>query len=95
MSQYLFVFFMEVLSRQITFAVNSGSLKGIKLSRHGLKIFHLCFAIDLLLFGIANEKQATVRERTFLFVCRFSGKRVNMEKSYLEFLSNILLDTTR
>lgn len=57
LSSYLFVLCMEVLSYYIHSAVENGHWNGIKLSRNGPKLSHLCFADDFLLFGVANESR--------------------------------------
>lgn len=56
LSPYLFVLCMDVLSQNINVEVVNGAYLGIKLSRNGSLLFHLCFANDLLLFEGVYEK---------------------------------------
>lgn len=70
--------------------MEAGHWQGIWLSRHGLVLFHLCFADDLFLCGIANEKQDTIMEIVLRdFYNFFAGQRVNMEQSQLAFSTNV------
>lgn len=90
LSSYLFILYLEVLSYHIISAVDGGSCKGIKLSRHGPMMSHLCFANDLL-FAVATKK-ALIMERVLQFFSGFFGQRVDMEKSQLLFSSNVRSD---
>lgn len=53
--------------------VDGGDWKAIKLSRKGSRISHLCFADDLLLFGVANERQTSIMEKVLHHFCTFSA----------------------
>lgn len=64
-------------------------MERIKLARRGLILSHLCFADDLLLFCVATEKHAMVKEIIFQKFYHVSCLKVNTEKLQLVFSSNV------
>ncbi|OMO55184.1 reverse transcriptase [Corchorus capsularis] len=88
LSPYLFLVVVDVLSRMIQDAIDDGSVKGIKLSKHCPVLSHLFFADDALLFMEARvqncQKVAEIIEK----FCKASGQRVNLLKSSAIFSLN-------
>lgn len=62
------------------------------LSKKGPMLSRLCFVDDLLLFGVASTKQASVMEGILQQFYSYLGQRVNMEKSRLLFSTNTRMD---
>lgn len=89
LSPYLFIIGMEVLSRCIQSKVESGDIKGIKLSRTGPSLHHLFFADDLLLFGRATIEEAKALQESLLQFCSWSGQTISLEKSSIHFSNNL------
>lgn len=56
MSPYIFIMYMERLSRTIQQAVKSNSWNPIKISTQGPSLSHLIFADDLILFAKVDAK---------------------------------------
>lgn len=54
---YLFVLCMEILGQWLSNIVTEGMLKDLRALRSGLKISHMFFADNLLLFSEAEEMQ--------------------------------------
>jgi hypothetical protein len=48
---------MDLLSRRLTNAQNQGELKGLTLTAETPTITHSMYADDLVLFGLAEEKE--------------------------------------
>ncbi|GLU03181.1 hypothetical protein SLE2022_203960 [Rubroshorea leprosula] len=59
LSPFLFLFCVEGLSSLLANGLKKGDLKGAAVCRGGPKISHLFLADDSLLFGVANEREAT------------------------------------
>ncbi|XP_028778230.1 uncharacterized protein LOC114734750 [Neltuma alba] len=66
-------------------AVNEGKWRPIKVTKNGPGISHLLFADDLLLFGVATERQAHCMMECLQNFSRASGELVNKSKSSLTF----------
>ncbi|XP_072997676.1 uncharacterized protein [Typha latifolia] len=62
-------------------------MRGIKIARTAPPISHLMFADDLLLFGVANEKEATNIKASLDLYCTWSRQAINFEKSAIQFSS--------
>lgn len=87
-SPYIFIMYMERLSRSIAAQVHNGSWFPIKINHTAPKISHLFFADDLTLFARANKKNCvTVMDAPQQFICK-SGQRANTLKSKVVFSSN-------
>ncbi|KAH1056702.1 hypothetical protein J1N35_034767 [Gossypium stocksii] len=56
LSPYLFLIYSEGLSTLMRLAEKEGLIEGAKVSRSGLKISHLLFADDNILFGEASKR---------------------------------------
>ncbi|RVW98823.1 LINE-1 reverse transcriptase-like [Vitis vinifera] len=81
---YLFVLGMEVLDALIRRAVVGGYLSGCSIQgdrRHNLKISHLFFADDTIMFCEANKEHLTHLSWILLWFEAASGLRINLDKS--------------
>ncbi|RVW95180.1 LINE-1 retrotransposable element ORF2 protein [Vitis vinifera] len=84
LSPYLFVLGMEVLDALIRRAVAGGYLSGCSIKgdrRHNLKISHLFFADDTIVFCEANKEHLTHLSWILLWFEAASGLRINLDKS--------------
>ncbi|RVX19454.1 LINE-1 reverse transcriptase-like [Vitis vinifera] len=84
LSPYLFVLGMEVLDALIRRAVAGGYLSGCSIEgdrRHNLKISHLFFADDTIVFCEANKEHLTYLSWILLWFEAASGLRINLDKS--------------
>ncbi|RVW90073.1 LINE-1 reverse transcriptase-like [Vitis vinifera] len=84
LSPYLFVLGMEVLDALIRRAVAGGYLSGCSIKgdrRHNLKISHLFFADDTIVFYEANKEHLTHLSWILLWFEAASGLRINLDKS--------------
>lgn len=80
LSPYLFVLCMEVLSHHIRAAITRKEWRSCTASRSGPNISHLFFVDDLLLFGEATPRQATLMEAILPRFCTESGQKINLDK---------------
>ncbi|RVW48874.1 LINE-1 retrotransposable element ORF2 protein [Vitis vinifera] len=81
---YLFVLGMEVLDALIRRAVVGGYLSGCSIKgdrRHNLKISHLFFVDDTIVFCEANKEHLTHLSWILLWFEAASGLRINLDKS--------------
>ncbi|RVW69349.1 DNA-directed RNA polymerase V subunit 1 [Vitis vinifera] len=84
LSPYLFVLGMEVLDALIRRAVAGGYLLGCSFQgdrRHNLKISHLFFVDDTIVFCEANKEHLTHLSWILLWFEAASGLRINLDKS--------------
>ncbi|RVW50576.1 Transposon TX1 uncharacterized 149 kDa protein [Vitis vinifera] len=84
LSPYLFVLGMEVLDALLRRAVAGGYLSGCSIKgdrRHNLKISHLFFADDTIVFCEANKEHLTHLSWILLWFEVASGLRINLDKS--------------
>ncbi|RVW95640.1 LINE-1 reverse transcriptase-like [Vitis vinifera] len=84
LSPYLFVLGIEVLDALIRRAVAGGYLSGCSIQgdrRHNLKISHLFFADDTIVFCEANKEHLTHLSWILLWFEAASGLRINLDKS--------------
>lgn len=88
-SPYLFVLCLERLSQWIQLKVEEGTWRPLGASRRGLKLSHLFFTNDLMLFAEAMlEQTKCIKEGLDMFY-KASGQRVNYSKSLLYVSPNI------
>ena len=82
LSPYLFVLAMEVLSKIL--AVTTGPGSGFKYHPYCLKmkLTHLCFAYDLLIFSKASQSSIGVIKSTLAEFEELSGLKANTTKSF-------------
>ena len=81
LSPYLFVLCMEKLGILINEKVMDGEWMLVKISRHGLAISHLFFAVDCLLFVKAKASQVRLMISVLDEFSLASGLKVNLQKS--------------
>ncbi|GKV51190.1 hypothetical protein SLEP1_g57860 [Rubroshorea leprosula] len=83
LSPFLFLIIAEGLNGLVSNATQKGLLEGVKVGSRGLKLAHLQFADDTILFGEASEKNVLAMKgilRAFEIV---SGLKVSFNKSQL------------
>lgn len=88
LSPYLFVLCMEVLGHHIANAVDQKQWKPVQVGKKGIRLSHLVFADDLLLFAEASNAQATIIHEVLHRFCKESGQKVNIAKSKVWYSSN-------
>ena len=91
-SPYLFVVVMEALSCLIKRAVRIGFLSPCQVKgrrSEGVKIYHLLFVDDTLIFCKANEDQVTFLSWFLMWFEAISGLKVNLDKSELIPVGNV------
>lgn len=89
LSPFLFVIFLEVLSRMINKMENEGDIQGIKVTRIAPSITHLFFADDILIFCKASPIQASKALSCLENFCEWTDQSFNLTKSSCFFSKNI------
>ncbi|KAK0588170.1 hypothetical protein LWI29_035325 [Acer saccharum] len=89
LSPYIFVLCMEKLSHIIHQNLLNCDWKPVKISRGGPEISHLFFADDLIFFGQASLRQATVMRETLDMFCDVSGQEISFPKSRVYCSKNV------
>ena len=92
LSPYLFILCAEGLSSLISCAVQSGLVKGLKLSPTAPTIHHLFFADDSFLFGEASTLECQAVKSILNTYAQASGQRINLQKSSVVFSGNVHSD---
>jgi hypothetical protein len=87
-SPYLFLLCAESLSCMINKANGMGALTGVPTSRRGLRISHLFFADDSLLFCRATVEQWGRLQNILLLYEKASGQKLNNNKTSMFFSKN-------
>ena len=82
LSPYLFVICMQVLSRMLDQAAISRQF-GFHPYCQGVKLTHLCFADDVLVFSDGKKRSVEGILEVFKRFAEFSGLNISMEKSTL------------
>uniref|UniRef100_A0A803PRV9 Reverse transcriptase domain-containing protein n=1 Tax=Cannabis sativa TaxID=3483 RepID=A0A803PRV9_CANSA len=88
LSPFLFILCSEVLSKLILRAEANGELSGVKVSREAVPISHLFYADDAIFFCQANGKNAATLMECISRYERWSGQKVNKQKSGVMFSPN-------
>jgi hypothetical protein len=84
LSPLLFVIFMEALSRMMSKAVECGILSGFQvdsMDSHLVRVFHLLFADDILIFSNAKPDHIFNLRLLFTWFEASSGLKINFNKS--------------
>lgn len=89
LSPFLFVLFLEILSRMITKMENEGEIQGIIVARLAPSITLLFFADDILIFCKASATQASKVFSCLETFCAWTSQSFNPSKSGCFFSSNI------
>lgn len=70
---------METLAHRISIAMERKEWKASRVSQVGVRIFHLFFVDDLLLFGGASVRQVKVIKKILEAFCAESGQKLNCQ----------------
>ncbi|KAH0709483.1 hypothetical protein KY284_010910 [Solanum tuberosum] len=85
MSPYLFIIYMERLSRAINVEVQKKAWYPIKITTRGPRLSHLFFADDPTLFAKANTQNYHTILTTMSNFCKSSGQSIKYGKSKIIF----------
>ena len=88
-SPYLFLLVTEGLHGLISKAATSGDIRGISICRNGLRLTHLFFADDSLLFCRASIQECNHIQTLLATYEQASGQQLNWEKTTLFFSKNM------
>jgi hypothetical protein len=92
LSSYLFILCAEAMSTMIQHSACESSIMGIPISRGGIRINHLLFADDSLLFCRANLREWDHIHRLLGQYEAASGQQLNHTKTSLFFSHNTRMD---
>ncbi|KAF5451861.1 hypothetical protein F2P56_026923 [Juglans regia] len=95
LSPYLFLLCAEGLSTLINHAESKGELRGVSVARRGIRVTHLLFADDCLVFGQASWQEWMKMKELLDIYERASGQCLNRQKTSLFFNSNTKDDIRR
>ncbi|OMO54874.1 reverse transcriptase [Corchorus capsularis] len=88
LSPYLFLLCMEGLSSMLQHAERVGDIRGISIARNALRVSHLFFADDSLLFVRTSLAECDAIMRILKVYELASGKFINIDKSAVLFSKN-------
>ncbi|XP_035544636.1 uncharacterized protein LOC118348020 [Juglans regia] len=95
LSPYLFILCAEGLSSLLNNSDLRGNTKGISVARHGLRVNHLLFADDCILFCRASVEEWRKMQDLLLIYEKASGQFLNKEKTAVFFSSNTSVEVKR
>jgi hypothetical protein len=95
LSPFLFIMGIEVLSRLLLRAENTGQIHGIRAARGYTPITHLMFADDLLLFTRSSHEELNAILNCLEIYQSWSGQVVNFQKSSILFSHNLSTEHKR
>ena len=93
LSPYFFLMCTEGLHGLISKAAHNGDIRGVSLCRNGLRITHLFFADDSLLFCRAREEECQSLLEVLAKYERASGQQINRTKTTIFFSKSTNADT--
>ncbi|XP_042980012.1 uncharacterized protein LOC122310200 [Carya illinoinensis] len=93
LSPYLFIICSEMLTHCLNQAESQGAITGIPMARGAMRVTHLFFADDSLVFCKSNPEEWNRMHRTLSSFELASGQRLNLEKTSIFFNSNTKPDT--
>ncbi|KAG8388292.1 hypothetical protein BUALT_Bualt02G0110400 [Buddleja alternifolia] len=88
LSPYLFILYVELLSRMINRAESEGKIHGIIVARTAPVVSHLLYADDLNIFCRATKEEATEIKGILQMFESWSSQRANSSKSFIHFSRN-------
>ncbi|KAF5465338.1 hypothetical protein F2P56_015356 [Juglans regia] len=88
LSPYLFIMCAEALGSMISKGVEEGVISGVPFARGRIRISHLFFADDSLLFCKANAMEWGKLHNILKIYEDASGQRLNLEKTSIQFSRN-------
>jgi hypothetical protein len=89
LSPFLFIIGIEVLSRLLTSAENSGFFKGFPLAPTCPRVSHMLFVDDLIIFARASVEDAKAIQVCLNSYQLCSGQLVNVKKSVIMFSKKV------
>ncbi|KAG8380670.1 hypothetical protein BUALT_Bualt06G0040000 [Buddleja alternifolia] len=89
LSPYIFLLYFDLFSRMLHMEEDHNLLRGIKISRGSLSISHLMYADDLLIFGVADDKNVECIQECIATYEEWSGQCVSKEKTINHFSKNV------
>lgn len=95
LSPYLFLICDAGLHALIAQVAQAGDILGVSLCRRGLKITHLFFADDILLFYRATSEECNKIQNILFSYERASGQQLNRAKTTLFFLAPIQVENDK
>ena len=93
LSPYLFLLCAMGLQGLVQKAKMEGSLKGVAICRQGLRVSHLFYADDSLLFCHATEDECQRILDILVVYERGTGQKINREKTNIFLSSNTIHQT--
>ena len=88
LSPYLFVACIERLAQLIETSYKEGHWKALPITRGGIRLSHLMFVDDVVLFGEASKARAQVINDCLNRFCEASGQKISTQKSRVYFSPN-------
>lgn len=86
---------MDRLSQWINAKVHKDAWKPLQATREGIRVSHLMFADDIILFAEALTDQIDCIKEGLSKFCKASGQCVNLNKSSIYFSPNLAEQITR
>ncbi|XP_042951227.1 uncharacterized protein LOC122283931 [Carya illinoinensis] len=87
-SPYLFILCAEGLSSLVDMAERNGEIKGVAITRGGIRVNHLLFADDSVIYGRAKLTEWYKIQKLLGTYERASGQCLNRQKTTIFFSSN-------
>ncbi|XP_061373061.1 uncharacterized protein LOC133315448 [Gastrolobium bilobum] len=88
LSSYLFVMAMEKLTHITDIASNGELWKPMRVGKNGLRISHVAFADDLMVFMEASEEQIHILLKCLSLFEEMSGQKLSVDKTSVFFSKN-------